>query len=562
MGSNIIVTYYAKYKGANDMGIAKNEHLGLINRKRFKCPVCNNYTLWIKKDQIVECENGCNPNRNQIKTTTSKKNYSGYYTTQELKEQFGYDNSLWPDITWNKESRCLYRKKQLEKMNRLMHRDRNINDTLHDLSITYYRAHPEKAITERELNHYDFMFNLTEDIAVSLNRMTKDFFLMNASYQTAEFALEELRLFPLSYYYFNLSQHLYETIERIIVWLALLYAVPFHQSRKDNTFVYLNKELKKNENYKKSGLRPLVETVMGNDAKNKLIEWRGTSVHDESMHLREMRRMNSKVSVEAWNEMPREEIEKQILQETFDGIIKLIEEIYTLYENMLEHLNGLHDISLNENAARMIFETGDLMTLNVSKERYVMDIIIPQYNKIKRWITSIDTASLPKEQKYILKDIVFRMEEIMKTCNYALNVDSKLYRDVWKRLGMEQVLDVMDRQYLVYSAASLVVSCYDKIARHLSVRYNLKKEGQIVYFDNFLNNNIEKNKVLTLAESIINNPDNSFCFLSEYRNEYTHILRKGAIYTNSMDIFEDYLIVAIAYNIQHIGSLLDCIFHD
>jgi hypothetical protein len=48
-------------------------------------------------------------------------------------------------------------------------------------------------------------------------------------------------------------------------------------------------------------------------------------------------------------------------------------------------------------------------------------------------------------------------------------------------------------------------------------------------------------------------------FLDNYRNEITHTIRKGAIYTNVMVEYEEYLLVAICYNLEYLGDLLDSI---
>jgi len=84
--------------------------------------------------------------------------------------------------------------------------------------------------------------------------------------------------------------------------------------------------------------------------------------------------------------------------------------------------------------------------------------------------------------------------------------------------------------------------------------------GNYIYFENILEKILVQNPPVELAARIIDHEDNAFKFLAQYRNEFTHILRKGAIYTNAMEDNEDYLIVAIAYNVRHIVELIDTIY--
>lgn len=119
--------------------------------------------------------------------------------------------------------------------------------------------------------------------------------------------------------------------------------------------------------------------------------------------------------------------------------------------------------------------------------------------------------------------------------------------------------DIMDRQYLIYTSAMLTMACYDKIARIMYRKYMKEEPGKDIYFENINKTITVQEESVDLAKRIIDHEDNAFKFLAQYRNEFTHILRKGAIYTDVMENYEDYLIISISYNIRHIINLIEYI---
>jgi len=537
------------------MGMAKNEHQGLARKKRLKCPKCNNYTLWNKRDGC-QCENGCTFSWLQGDIVLDHNDFHGYYKTQDLRDIFQYDDSVFPDITWKKGNESLYTKKQLERLNELQHRELIISNALDDVCISHSELYPEQNSQEWEMTHFKCLVMLTEDIYVYLNRMTKDLALMDIACQMSELKIAKGMMFPLTYFYFNLSQHLYETLERTMTWMGLCYGIPFMSDRKANTFIKIYKELKKNEEYLKSGLKPLVDTVMCSDAKNKLMEWRGSSTHDVSIHVKEM--ANKQIDPDE----DRIKNDMLLIKDYIPGIITLTESLHTLYEKMVCRLDLFFDASLDTNAVNIIFETGKLEELKFPMEKPANLIIEKEYSKLSKrmnWLVNLKRTDMRREQMRRLGDVLFRLEESMKSCRYAIYYETIDLRSLWENCDTDQLFDIMDRQYLVYSATSLAIACYDKLARFLSEEYNLNSGNKNIYFDDFLKNNTKIAPPLKLAEKIIENEDKAYHFIAEYRNEYTHILRKGAIYLNAMDQYEDHLLYVTVYNIQYIGKLLDCI---
>ncbi|WP_313133232.1 hypothetical protein [Anaerocolumna sp.] len=273
------------------MGEAKNEHVGLLRRRRFLCPKCKEHKMLIMKSDQIRCANGCTVTPGQANAAIKNRLYSGFFTTSDLERLFGFDFSIYPVVRWKKDHKSLYSKGQLIKLNNICHRHMNTDNLIHDISIEYYRRYPERDEIVRELTHYDYLFNIIEDIMVCINRMTKDMLLMDLSYQLSFHYKNDTRLFSISHYYYCLSQHFYECMERIMLWFGLMYHFPFREDGRKNTHYTIYKAIKKDPDFNNSGLRSILETVIGNNARNSLLDWRSSSSHDLSKHLRNLNMM-------------------------------------------------------------------------------------------------------------------------------------------------------------------------------------------------------------------------------------------------------------------------------
>ncbi len=533
------------------MGEAKNEHYGLLRRRRFKCPVCNEHKMLITKNGQILCANGCNVSPSQAEAAIKNKLFDGFFTTADLETLFGFDFSVYPEVRWNKDQKSLYSKGQLIKLNNISHRDRNTNNLLNDISIEYYRQYPERDDTVRELTHYDYLFNLIEDIMVCINRMSKDMLLMDLSYQLSLLQKNDTRLFSISHYYYCLSQHFYECMERIMLWFGLMYHFPFHENGKKNTHYTIYKAIKKDPDFNNSGLRPLLESVIGNHARDSLLNWRSSSSHDLSKHLRNL-------NTDAAMEKQRYELDVEMLQGNFDGIIKITEQLLDLINGMLNKMPGIYSITLDANAINLLTGTGSVPDLTISKDEFIQDILMKEGTKLDKLFYYGPSRMSAKENSQLLLDVVCRLAEVIKGCSYAIHFEDKKFLSMWNDFDAV-VPDVMDRQYLVYTSAMLTMACYDKLSRIMYRKYMKKEPGNDIYFENIIEDIPTQAPPVELAARIINHDDNAFKFLAQYRNEFTHLLRKGAIYTNAMENYEDYLIVSIVYNVRHIVELIDSI---
>jgi len=534
------------------MGEAKNEHIGLLRRRRYRCPVCNEYKMLITKSGEFLCANGCSVLPVQEEDAIKNRLSDGYFTTTDLEALFGFDFSTYPEIEWSKEHKSLYNRRQLIKLNNINHRHRDADNLLDDVSIEYYRQYPERDKDERELTHYDYFFNIIEDIMVHINLISKDMMLMDFSYQLSLQHEGENRLFSISYYYYCLSQHFYECMERIMLWFGLIYHYSFSEDGKKNTHYSIYKSIKKDPDFNNSGLRTLLETVIGNNTRNILLDWRSSSSHDLSKSLKNL-------NVDTAMKKQRYQIDVEMFSGNFEGILKITEQLQDLATGMINKIKELYAVTLDYNAINLLIGTGSITKLKISKSEHIHVILTTEGAKLDKYLFSGPFHMSDKENGYLLIDLVCRLAEVIKGCSYAIFFDDEQFQGMWK--GPATIIpDIMDRQYLVYTSATLTMACYDKLARIIYRMYMHEECGNYIYFENILEKILVQNPPVELAARIIDHEDNAFKFLAQYRNEFTHILRKGAIYTNAMEDNEDYLIVAIAYNVRHIVELIDTIY--
>ncbi|WP_313133233.1 hypothetical protein [Anaerocolumna sp.] len=247
-----------------------------------------------------------------------------------------------------------------------------------------------------------------------------------------------------------------------------------------------------------------------------------------------------------------------MLQGNFEGIIKITGQLLDLVNGMINKMPGLYTISLDTNAISLLTGTGSIPDLKISEDEYIHDILTKESAKLDKYLYYGPYQLSAKENGDLLIDVVCRLAEIIKGCSYAIHFDDKSYQMMWRDFDAI-IPDLMDRQYLIYTSATLTMACYDKLSRIMYRKYMNKEPGNDIYFETINKDILVKAPPVELAVRIINLEDNAFKFLAQYRNEFTHLLRIGAIYTDAMDNYEDYLIVAIAYNVRHILKLIDSI---
>lgn len=530
---------------------AYNVHNGLQHRKRFKCPICGQQMLAIENELHYNCINKCILTRKQINSILEKNDYQGYFTTEQMEKSFGYDYSYKPRVNFKNLKNSFYTENELLKLDQISFNTKIFNNLLDDISIYYFSIYPERESTKRELNHFEYLMNLIEDINVSLNRISKDFMLIDIAYQARNSVKSQNMMFSINYYYFNLSQHFYECNERIILCLGILFHITFHTEAKKNNKSYIIKELKKNDLYKKSDIKKQMTKIMSNHMYNFLTEWRASSTHDVSKYLNDFKDNNVDITKN------RAEIDKKLYHSKIKDIIDIISLQNILFEMIISQLNQYFNIQFDTNAIKMIQETGMLKALDVDPNIINENILEEEYLKNEQRLNKLVEKSMYDNSNIIIiHDVVFRMFEIIKSYYYAMRINDSNFRKDWEMQELGFVLDSMDKQYLTYSCAIMIFACYDKLARYLSTRYSLHHEKKTIYFDTFLENVVLDDNILLLLCSDIQN-NKVYQFLTSYRNQYVHIIRKGAIYTNTMENFEDYLLLAILYNIQILSDLID-----
>jgi len=522
---------------------AKNIRDGINHRRRYRCPICYQNTLWIRRNRGI-CER-CNEIPEKLMYEVKSSDWEGYYTTADIDIKFQENKRTEIGSVCGNIKSSMYTKGQIEKMKLIVKKSARINDLLDDCTIYFFKKHPYKDTKDRMLEDYDYLFNIVEDIHVIMNWISKDFTLMDLAYQMALYDDERNLMFSPAYYYFNLAQHFYESIERFYICIGLMFKIQFQKNAKDNTRYYIEKMLKKNDSYRNSELKKKFQEIKSQKGYEELKRYREESSHNQSANLTKV--ITQRVNVN----QDRFFVDKQMIQENLADVLKVINTEFELLEEVIKHLISYIDITLDSNAIAIIKSTGQINHLAISELVDISVILKNEYKRNEKRLFYIN-----RRDGIIIGDIVFRLFEIIKGCNYALFFETNIKYEFMK-YDLEIVTDMMDKQYLIYLSAVRTISSYDKIAHFLIEKYLPEYTGKEIYFNDFLRDQPINHKIMKTCQMIQRNP--FYQFLDNYRNEITHIIRKGAIYTNVMEKYEGYLLVAICYNLEYLGDLLDSI---
>ncbi|MEG2813745.1 MAG: hypothetical protein RSA79_04005, partial [Oscillospiraceae bacterium] len=176
------------------------------------------------------------------------------------------------------------------------------------------------------------------------------------------------------------------------------------------------------------------------------------------------------------------------------------------------------------------------------------------YNNLNMELLSISAQLQLLKSKYNI-DVFFRINDIVHCITDIFNIASGCYfnRYIHERSFILQV----DKQYLLYSSAIRLYSCYDKLSKYLNSID--KRYVNIQYFSDF--NTflfLEKNAYDEKIKTIVSNE--FYQSLEKLRNNIYHSLRPGCMGgTGAINHFNNIISQAVFENVKIVLDFLEFI---
>lgn len=483
-------------------------------RKRFKCPKCKQYSLHIIHDSACECEDNCDVDDVDIGKIFKKDDFDSYYTSQDLEEYF-YNiddkcNSILSEMSPSKSYNMLS-KSQVKSIDKLFNNTLEIDEAIDDLLANYFNLKEPNGIEQKsEMAYY---VNLLEDTHFFLNLTCKDLLLCDYAFE-----LVDKNFYSIRFFYNNGVEHLFQTYERVFILLGILYGYEFDDNIELNKTYKIEKFIKKNEDYKKSGINEILSKLKSNAMYSELKDFRQYNDHDLSL-------LNKKIIDEIEKDNQRFEfynregnlIDKDILFDKINNILFCNNLIYNLLLCIIdESIRNINEIEKNkipmvakfyEEKAYGNFSMYDISDFE-SMQRSVNDLF----------------GKIVLNQNSVIKDAFFRLAETNHCLADVYNIINGSFYSRWKNYAVD-FYGLIDEQYLLYSALFRCYACYDKLARFIASKY--EEANGITYFSDLIKNNFTSTIINDLKTIACSEP---YQYLYELRNDIYHNLRLGCLY--------------------------------
>lgn len=164
-------------------------------RKRYKCPKCEEYSLYAIHDMACECKYDCYLESVEINEIMEKNDFKGYFTSEEIKNNFFVDDELNNKSLKNilvYDRPYVIDRKQIERLHEFTQKTHNIDEHLDDLMAKYLNKHE---ISQDNINDFGYIINLIEDINYFIDCCHNDIILINYGIEYANMHFKSGRFY-------------------------------------------------------------------------------------------------------------------------------------------------------------------------------------------------------------------------------------------------------------------------------------------------------------------------------------------------------------------------------
>lgn len=491
-----------------------SKHNPMTYQKRYKCPKCGEYSLWISMDIVSECSN-CDVDLSvdEIGKVISEDDFTGYYERQELEDSFYFSINSLDAIFGNAgmmESQPLaIKKKDNDKIDALYKRTDSIDQCLDDFVSAYKNRNPKKK--DDEFDDFDYLITIVEEVNYFLNLVCKDINLFDGSIS------QRLLYSDLNYsgmfYANNAIDHLFQANERVYVVLGIMTGYSFSEDFSKNTSWHIKEHLKKQylykQNYKKN-----FDELSSNNSYQQLKEMRNYDEHDFTYGLKPI--VEGKIDTS----QDRRKIDKEIFEPLLKDYIFCVNKLYDILEQIIKDIGNINASSLIEIPMRNKYLQDDIY---VKKPKSYDKSF---YEKLEEYRNDLGKKLEYFGRNIRIADVYFRLDEV---CHCIRDIYCGEENTTIAINGYE---GFVDEEYIIYSALIRIYSCYDKIAKYLSTIYPAFKD--VKYFEDL--REIQMNELIYRhIKAVLENE--SYKLLHVIRNMIYHNIRFGTIFGKKTQVY-------------------------
>lgn len=486
-------------------------------RKKYKCPVCKEYSLRIIHDLACECEHDCDVEDNsnkEIKKIIENNDFKGYYTLQDIDNLFNkIDNNkvnkLFKKITDDPLLKGMS-DEQKNEIENLYSKTIKIDSLLDDVTVKYKNKYCIKECDD--LTSFSYVINLVEDVHHFLNLAWNDIGLF---YYGSNLVKE--KFYTERFFFDNCVDHISASEERIYVFLGIYYDFKFSTNLSVNRTMKIKQYLKTQRDFKNSEMKRLLKVAAETSIINKI---RGKNIHDLSY-------INNKIITDIEKNRDKAELYNADSTKIYKSKLKpdlpkILKSINKYYDVLFEIIKIIGNNNFNDKNIPMLeIFWKDIINVAPVETQYSYDFIHNLEEK-SAWIFD----RIMVLEKYNV-DVFFRINDIIHCITDIYNIETGFYFERYKIDEKEsKFIFQVDKQYLLYIASIRLYSCYDKLSKYLNGFDNRYKD--IKYFSNFSSFTFSKNNDYDQKiENIITNK--YFQRLEDLRNNIYHSLRPGCM---------------------------------
>ena len=483
------------------------KHDSMVYRRRYKCPMCGNYSLWIPMDILCECSD-CEADLSieLIEKLIGEGDYNGFFEKQELEDliYFSIDgiDAMLEKCGLMKSEPFSIKEKVNIKIDSLYKRTCLIDGMLDDFISKYNNSNTKRGGDE-EFDDFDYLITIIEEINHFLNMVCKDINLYDASI-SKKLPYSELN-YSGTFYANNAIDHLFQADERILVVLGIIMGYPFANDFSKNVSWKIRKYIRKHSLYKQN-YKKYFDKLYSDASYQLLKRMRNFDEHDLTFVLKMVIDENIDSSQD------RETIDKILFEPLLKDYIFCVNELYVILEQIIKDVETFNISSLSPVPMRNKYLRDDIYVHKLKKYDYSF------YEKLEKYRLDLGKQIASFCGNIRIIDVYFRLDEVCHCIRDIYNGDEN-------SISINGFDGFVDMEYIVYSALIRIYSCYDKIAKYLSTIY--PEFSDVKYFED-LENKPTNREIYRSINTIFKNENYKLLYV--IRNMLYHNIRFGAIF--------------------------------
>lgn len=497
-------------------------------KKKFKCEYCNDYSLFITDrynyGMYIECSNGCEVLEANILGIIEKNDYSGFYTTEEIRENFFYFDVIKKNEEWLLKKNIVdplyekFNKNQQKAFQDIQNRTFNYNNNLDDLVIKYMEENNLDDI-ENTPSAFSYIISLIEEIEYIRVQIIKNLVLYKF--------VERHNNQPLTIRFLmaNNFEYLIQIDEKMIVLLGILSKYPFESNLIKNKSHSILKHIKQN-GAQLTNLYQAFKSYHSDGFLNIQRKKRNANSHAHSDVMMWLNDNKDKMMELNYDDLA---IDIEMYRNDISKILKLELKIFEFETELMIYMTSAIEQVTSLTKTPMQLEQESEFATFPHQPANSYNPVKMEDSKLELFFKVEKLTIISSGNQQVVGDVFFRIDEVSR-----LIISSYKFEEYFlNRYPDDKLVDLISEEELLYSAVNRIWSCFDKLAQYINSKYITR--NTIKYFEDFRNENLQIINLDNQIQHILH--DKNYLYLTKIRNYASHNIRWGKIYTASQTNF-------------------------